>query len=564
MKLANTLGANVAISGSLALALCSYAHAQNRVVEGPGVLEKRGLPQTVLNTVDGARGQFANRLLADSRIFIKKITFTGNGSYSSSELMSELKLEVDKYYTLGDLLAEVEKVTQFYRAHGYLVAKAILPQQEIDDGAVNIHIFEGRLSNVSIKKAQSLSGSRLDPSRMTRIFSLNLCEAEICNLTSLTQSRIDRAINILEDVEGVKIKSADLRPGEAVGATDLDIQVTSRESYRLELGVDNFGNEYTGEKRAQTRLSVNDWLHAGDQLGLSYLGTDKGNLKYYGADYSVPVGEMGWRLGGAAGRNHYVISNSSVTSGSAEVRSLYASYPITRSSLSSMDFVVAYENSKLSQDSGQVEAKKVNGIRLGISGISRDQVFDIGRASNDWSLALTRSALTFENPDQDTQQTSGQKAKLAWRLNRVQGLGAQGWFAGLNAYGQFSDGNLDPYSKLALGGSAGIRAYASGEAAGDEALVTQWSFGNAWNSMVAQREFNFSIAGFYDRGWSHLQKEPAVVAGNSQTRSGYGLEFQMSQKNTMNMRIFWAKALNGVSSFDAKGSRVGVNIGFAF
>lgn len=564
MKFAGVLGTNAAISGAVLLALCSYANAQNRVIEGPGVLEKKSLPQSVLNTVDETRGQLTNQMSADSKIFVKKIIFTGNSSYSSSELMSELKLEVNKYYTLDDLLGEVERITQFYRAHGYLVARAILPQQEIDGGAVNVRIFEGHLSNVSIKEAQSPSGSRLDSSRMTRIFSLNLCKAEICNLTSLTQSRMDRAINILEDVEGVKIKSANLRPGEAVGGTDLDIQVTSREPYRLELGVDNFGNEYTGEKRAQTRFSVNDLLHSGDQLGLSYLGTDRGNLKYYGADYSVPIGEMGWRLGGAAGRNHYVISDSSVTSGSAEVRSLYASYPITRSPLSSTDFVVAYENAKLTQDAGQVEAKKVNGVRLGISGISQDQVFEIGRASNDWSLALTRSDLTFENPAQDTQQTPGLKTKLAWRLNRVQGLGAQGWFAGLNAYGQFSDGNLDPYSKLALGGSAGVRAYASGEAAGDEVLVTQWSFGNAWNSTVAEHDFNFSIAGFYDRGWSHLQKEPTVATGNSQIRSGYGLEFQMSKKNSMNMRIFWAKALNGVSSFDAKGSRVGVNIGFAF
>jgi len=564
MQLFQNVKATSVVLCSVGIVLSLHVHAQTRVIEGPGVLEKRGGVQAVLKVSEGAQKQLTNQMYSDAKIFVKNFSFIGNEHYSSTELLDLLKPQIDRYYTLGDLLGVVESVTQFYRGNGYLVAKAVLPEQEIDAGVVNIRILEGRLSSVAVREDQSSSGSASDLTQVEKIFLLNFCGDERLDLVSLTQSRVDRAINVLEDVAGVRVIQADLQPGEEVGGVGLGVQISPKEPYRLELGVDNFGNSYTGVKRAQTRFSMNGLLNSGDQFGFSYLGTDQTNLKYYGFDYSAPLGFMGWRFGGGAGRTHYVVPGAVAVSGSADVRSLNVSYPVARSSQSSVDFVAEYEVAQLGQDTAVVENKKRDAVRFGVSGSFQDQVFDIGRSNNDWSLAITKSDLSFENPVQDTQQTSGFKTKLAWRLNRVQGIGAQGWFAGLNAYGQFATGNLDPYSKLALGGAAGVRAYAAGEAAGDKAVVTQLSFGDAWNSNFFERESNFSLAGFYDHGWSQLQKNPAVVDGNSQVRSGYGLEFQMARKNSMNMRVFWAKALNGISTYDSKGSRVGMNFGFAF
>lgn len=564
MQLFQNVKATSVVLCSVGIVLSSHVQAQTRVIEGPRVLEKRGGGQAVVKASEGAQKQLSKQMSSDAKVFVKNFSFIGNEHYSSAELLDLLKPQIDKYYTLGDLLGVVEGVTQLYRSNGYLVAKAILPEQEIDAGVVNIRILEGRLSSVAIKEDRSSSSLVSDLTQVEKIFLLNFCGDERLDSASLTQSRVDRAISVLEDVAGVRVIQADLQPGEEVGGVGLDVQISPREPYQLELGVDNFGNSYTGVKRAQTRFSMNGLLNPGDQFGFSYLGTDQTNLKYYGLDYSAPLGFMGWRLGGAAGRTHYVVPGAASVSGSADVRSLNVNYPVARSSQSSIDFVAEYEVAQLGQDAGVVENKRRNAVRLGVSGAFQDQILDIGRSNNEWSLAITKSDLSFENPVQDTQQTSGFKTKLAWRLNRLQGLGAQGWFAGGNAYGQFATGNLDPYSKLALGGAAGVRAYAAGEAAGDRAVVTQLSLGDAWNSNFFEREFNFSLAGFYDRGWSQLQKNPTVVDGNSQVRSGYGLEFQMAKKNSMNMRVFWAKALNGISTYDSKDSRVGVNFGFAF
>jgi len=46
--------------------------------------------------------------------------------------------------TLQEVQALVERVTELYRQHGYIVARALIPPQDVRDGIVEVRVVEGR------------------------------------------------------------------------------------------------------------------------------------------------------------------------------------------------------------------------------------------------------------------------------------------------------------------------------------------------------------------------------------------------------------------------------------
>ena len=56
--------------------------------------------------------------------------------------------------TVAELNAAVAAITQLYQDEGYLTSRAILPQQEVVDGVVQIQIIEGTLEDIQIEGNQ--------------------------------------------------------------------------------------------------------------------------------------------------------------------------------------------------------------------------------------------------------------------------------------------------------------------------------------------------------------------------------------------------------------------------
>ena len=90
-------------------------------------------------------------VLYNPHFLLQKINFEGNTKIPSEEL-EKLGLEVLGEDVFFDELLEVcQKVTNYYRAKGYLTSYATVPPQRIVDGVATIRIVESKVGEMNIE-----------------------------------------------------------------------------------------------------------------------------------------------------------------------------------------------------------------------------------------------------------------------------------------------------------------------------------------------------------------------------------------------------------------------------
>jgi hemolysin activation/secretion protein len=513
---------------------------------------------------------------------VRGFQFDGATVFSAEELMLASGARLRESYDLLGLQAIADAVTIHYRQSGYLVARAWLLSQNVGEGGmVRIRILEGYLSKTEPIQINAKSAD-IDKQRVEKIALQSLCDGGDCSSKPLTQERVDRAALLVAEITGYQVKG-ELVPGKELGTTSMVLNITPRlgglpqnedsavgalvapkNGYAVEVSVDNFGSQVTGVNRAQARLVVGDLLQAGDHVGVSYMTTNKADMKNFTLDYSIAVGYDGWRVGASAGKAQYTLSTYGYA-GDAATANVYASYPIVRSSEKNIDFRVDLDRIKLSDESSTPQNRRLNAVRAGLAGDFQDQaVMDQG-ASTSWGVAVVQSDVKYDEGITPSSGGVGRNDKYTTRLTRLQNLGNTGWYADVNMNGQQAAGNLDSYGKLFLGGANAVRAYAGGEVGGDTAYVGQFAVGKSWATTYNGQGIQTSVSTFYDRGWARLQEDPvAGTTDNQATRAGWGFEVKVVQKDQFSLRTFWAKGQSGVSVVDQKKSRVGLSLGLAF
>ncbi len=507
-------------------------------------------------------------------IKINGFQFEGLTAFSVDDLLQASSARLPGVYDLFALQAISDAITAYYRKAGYLVARAWLTPQAIKDGVVVYQIYEGRLSQSEPIKVEA-NHPGIDVSQVKQIVKKSLCGEVDCGSSLLKQSSVDRAALLVTEITGYQIR-AELVPGKELGTSTMAMQVDprsgrsvtgsggARKGVNAGLSVDNFGSKATGENRAQVRLTGQDALKTGDQMGLSYMTTNKKDIENYNVDYSFPIGHEGWRMGLASGKTNYTLgAGFGGFAGDAKNHGVNLSYPILRTGQGNIDWRVDIDRISLSDQSSLPEDRRLNSARMGLSGDFQDQVLNGLGARTSWLVGWAQSDLKYEDARDST--TVGSRDKYTARINRLQGLGGDGWYTSANVYGQRASGNLDAYGKLFLGGANAVRAYAGGEVGGDTAVVGQFAIGKVWASTMLDRNLMADVSVFYDRGWARLQQNPTSgVTDNTSVRAGWGVEAKVSQKGAFVLRAFWAKGLSGDSSVDNKEDRVGLSLSMAY
>jgi len=83
-------------------------------------------------------------------VLIQKIEFIGNTVIDTEALQKVVKDFVNRELTLEDMSELADLVTMTYQERGYILARAYLPEQEIQSGILKIAIAEGRIGKVVV------------------------------------------------------------------------------------------------------------------------------------------------------------------------------------------------------------------------------------------------------------------------------------------------------------------------------------------------------------------------------------------------------------------------------
>jgi hemolysin activation/secretion protein len=464
---------------------------------------------------------------------VSGFTFTGNSAISSEELQAVVASSLNQKLDFAGLDKVADSISRHYRKQGYTVARAYLPAQASTGGIIQIAIIEGRFGSVNLK-----NGSNINPEFLRLVLANNLCDVvdgKDCAGKLVQDAGVERAILLLKDLPGVTA-TASLKPGQAVGTSDLDIETKLTKARAFSLGFDNYGSPATGTIRLNASADFNNLGNGGDQLSLGISTTDMAATKTGSAGYSVPVGYKGQRVGIAFARSQYRLGGdykNTLTHGTSNAISAFTSYPLIRGVNQSL-YARASAEVRGSVNSvdliGTSYKGNANVVRLGISGDNVDSVG--GGGYTVYGLTLSQGYTATSDPADATTagaHTAGRFGKVAYNLARQQALtGPVTLYAALN--GQAGSKNLDGSEQTGLGGPSSTRGY-GGEAGGSTGASGTVELRYTTPIQIADDLSNLTYGLFFDRGWVQYYQTPVSTTGtNTRSLSSYGLTLTLQSQ----------------------------------
>jgi hemolysin activation/secretion protein len=469
--------------------------------------------------------------------FVKGFAIVGATLFSSQELLGLLG-EAGRPLTLEEIGRRADRITALYRDRGYVVARALVPAQDVRDGIVEIRVLEGRYGRIDIRNASELSETRI-----RAVLGASVREDVIVHGPSL-----ERGVLLLSDLAGIQPR-ATLQPGESTGLTDLVLEVTPGATLEADAAVDNFGSRFLGRNRLLAGAALNSPFDIGDRASARAV-TSGDKLLSFRLAYEAPIGGSGLRAGPYLSRMTYELGADFAAlqaSGEADSVGLGASYPILRSSRLNLRVTAGAEARSLEDrigTTGAVNRKRASVLQLGIAGEGRDD-FLAGGATSFQLLATSgelriRSAALAET-DAAAARTQGSYSKLVAGVTRFQGL-SESWRLSVAYTAQFAGKNLDSSEKMSVGGTVGVRAYPAGEAAGDDVHLLQAELRHTGWALLGGQLSPFL---FLDAARSRLNHTPFAEGTNLRKPRGWGVGAEWAMPGKLFVRAWAARKLGG-------------------
>jgi hemolysin activation/secretion protein len=448
---------------------------------------------------------------AGPAVSLDSVVFEGNTHVSSETLLGVIGEVRGREFDINEIAALADRVTGYYRLQGYPFARALLPQQSLDQGQLKILIVEGRYGQVQAIGSDGI----VDPAQA---FLAPLKRGDV-----ITAKALERALLLLDDQPGVKVVPI-IRPGQDLGAGDLEVRVQNETRYAAEISSDNHGNRYTGEYRVNGQLVIESPFRFGDRLQVRGVYTSE-DLWLGSIKYDTPIGARGLRARVGYTHTDYSLGKEFAALdavGYAKISTIGFSFPMVRSKSTNVTFSTEYQYKKLEDEYGFIGAsdnKSSRSLPVSVRFDHIDSLLDGGITYGSVSWAYGRMNLDEGLRDADVAGIDGGFNKVNFDAARLQTLpGNLQLYAQVSM--QFADGNLDSSEHFGLGSVNGVRAYPSGEGYGDE----------GW---LARMELRYRLGGYtpfllYDEGRIRINDQPWLGAGDNNHRhlagAGFGLK----------------------------------------
>ncbi|MDY7803415.1 ShlB/FhaC/HecB family hemolysin secretion/activation protein [Burkholderia stagnalis] len=443
-----------------------------------------------------------------ARVFVRQFTFAGNTAIGVDKLLALVADTSNREMSFADLQQVAARVTHYYREHGYVLARAYLPHQDIEGGVVRIAIVEGKYGKIVLENHARMHDA------VVRQPLGNIREGD-----PIRGDDLERSLLLLNELPGADAHGT-LRVGGIPGTTDLVVDVKKAPLATGALEFDNFGDPSTGRYRVSGNANFNSLLGLADQLSVRGLVSNE-RQRYYRLGYQVPIGPASTRVGVAYSDMRYRVGGALESldyHGSATAQSVFVSQPLLRRLNARVTAQIQYETSSLQENYGSFMIhgdKRVGLWSFGVSGNVQDDWLGGGQSgfSVMFGMGRLRSNDVLET-DRFT-HAMGTFSKLSISALRVQSLGRR-----FQLYAQFSaqlaSRNLDPSQQFSLGGPYAVRAYALGAGSGDQ----------GWQATAELRYLaapGWQLSTFVDAGRVQVRKQPWVSGDNIQQIQAGGL-----------------------------------------
>ena len=267
-------------------------------------------------------------------IFVKDFIFKGSITKFKKEIFRNLlKNYTNKKNTFEDLKYAAYLIQELYSEKGFFLAKAFLPEQEVNNQTIIIQINEGKLD-----KNKPYFFKKNNVRLYEDVISSYLDDALGGNLTSQS---LERGLLNLNELPGLNVTST-ITTGEEQGSSKIIVDVIEDDLVTGILSYDNYGNRYTGKERANVVIDINNPSKFGDKISFIKTINSSTNYDFTKILYEFPIQQSGLRgtisytdLDFEIGKE---IKTNPVSKGTASTSNIGFVYPIQRRRESSILF----------------------------------------------------------------------------------------------------------------------------------------------------------------------------------------------------------------------------------
>jgi hemolysin activation/secretion protein len=451
------------------------------------------------------------------RVLIRQIQVIGSTVFSVADFAEITKPIVDQSVTIEQLRQIADLITQKYLTAGYFTSRAVLTEQTVKDGVVQIQVIEGTIERIDL-----VGTKRINKNQILKRVNLGIRQP-LRQYDLETQLRLLKADPIFSNVE------ASLREGSSLGKSILTIRVAEASGFFGNVGVDNDSVPSVGGERVTGTIGYRNLTGNGDVVYGSYGRSLTGGLETWNFGYQIPVNPMQGTLQLRIAPSRYRVTQQEFQtldiSGSSSYYDLGFRQPIHRSLQQefALNTGISHRRGKTLVSDLQIDESVATVLRLGQDWVKRD-------ANGYWGLRSQLNIGTGLLGATKNRDVDGQFVSWTGQAERLQFFGLnQSLQAQLNW--QLTPDALPPSQQFLLGGRQTLRGYRQNVRSGDNGVSLSIEPRFTVQRNIAGEPV-LQIAPFFDVGvtWNHASNPTATAQPNVLAGGGVGLLWQPSAR----------------------------------
>ncbi len=492
--------------------------------------------------------------LGQVRVFVNAIQVTGNTVFPDSEIKAVTEPYENRTLTTEDLERLRLALTLLYINNGYITSGAVIPDQDVKDGVIQIQIIEGALSRIDVEGNNWFRRSYLGDRLMLGAG------------PPLKIEPLQERLQLLQRDPRIERINADLRPGDQRGESILTVKVREARPWKVWLDFNNYQTPIVGAERGLITLAHQNVTGHGDPFSITY-GGSRGVHPIIDTSYTLPLNRYDTTFTASYRRNEFVVVSDQFRAldlnSESEIFGFTLRHPIYRSLTDELAVAITGEHlyNKITSafDLPSQPFRFIPGSSdTGVSAVSALRFIQEYQHRTPSSVIALRSRVSVGidvlgatiNSREAT--TAGGEPLPSGRfvswLGQAQAVKRLDYLGGWQILGRFdlqlSNNRLFPLEQIPVGGRFSVRGYR------ENTLVRDNGFLASLESRIpllkfASGEDMLQFAQFVDLGRAWLSRT-STPTPETLASVGLGMRWNVLPRDRARFELYWGVPLNHV------------------
>jgi len=232
--------------------------------------------------------------LGQIQVFANYIHVTGSTVFSDAELTTVTAPYTNRTVTTEDLERLRLELTLLYVNKGYITSGAVIPDQDVTFGVINIQIVEGTLARIDVEGQNWFRAGYLRD------------RVERGAQTPLQMEPLQARLQLLQQDPRIERINAELRPGDKRGDSILQVNVKEASPWKAWLDFNNYQTPVVGAERGLATIAHQNVTGNGDAFSFTY-GRSRGVNPIVDTSYALPLNRYDTTFIASYRRNDFLV-----------------------------------------------------------------------------------------------------------------------------------------------------------------------------------------------------------------------------------------------------------------